>query len=180
MTSFLIVGILFSPLDKCKVSVWNATLHQLHNSIRQFKLEYGRMPTDAEGLMVLVEKPPAWSEKEEWTQFLEAMPRDRWGNGLHYVAMPEHEWGFGIYSTGADGMTSSGGNDLDDINSWDANEPWIGYYQEQRQRQWICAGIAAIPVLSTVPWLLILLRRSLAGVWRRKGSLGLSLPARPD
>jgi general secretion pathway protein G len=180
MTCFLIVGILFSPLEKCKVSVWNANLHQLHSSIRQFQLEYGRMPTDAEGLMVLVEKPPAWSEKEEWTQFLEAMPRDRWGKELRYVTMPKHKWGFGIYSTGADGMTSSGGNDLDDINSWDANKPWIAYYQGKRLRQWICTFVATIPVIGTALWLLILWRRSLAAMWRRKGGPGLGLPARPD
>ena len=68
------------------------------------------------------------------------------------VDAPGHEWGFGIYSTGANGVTFSGGNDRDDINGWDLTTPWLKYYEKQRLRRqaliWSAAVLAIVAVLS--------------------------------
>jgi len=44
---------------------------------------------------------------------------DSWGNPYHIVVTEQEgkPW-IGLYSTGADGVSSSNGNDLDDLNSW--------------------------------------------------------------
>jgi general secretion pathway protein G len=176
MACLLIMAVLFPSVDRCRMPVWRATLLQLRTSIGQFECEYGRIPTDAEGLRVLVEKPANWSERKEWMPFLESMPCDWWGNQWHYVEMPGHKWGFGVYSTGADGVTLSGGNDRDDINSWDPKAPWVEYYKRPRLSPWLPVGIIVVPGIVTV--LLQHSRPFLKGLSRRRQSGSLRLDSR--
>ncbi len=120
----------FSSTDKCRTSWWTATTHALSTIIRQFEGAHGRLPTDAEGLQVLYERPVNWPAGQPWTPLLDGIPRDRWGHELRYRTLPGHLERFGFYSLGRDGVSSSLGNDADDLNSWNTDHPWVSYYDK--------------------------------------------------
>lgn len=95
----------------------------------------GRLPTEEEGLSVLVRRPLDWPKEVLWMSCLdtEVVPCDAWGNAYVYVLDANLPAGFGIYSCGQDGMTFSNGNDLDDVNTWNHAKPWAAYYAKQRR-----------------------------------------------
>jgi len=54
---------------------------------------------------------------------------DPWGNSYVYRYPPQKNRGHvGVYSMGADGRSSSDGDDPDDINNWNPDKPWFWYY----------------------------------------------------
>jgi hypothetical protein len=44
----------------------------------------------------------------------------------------------------------SGGNDRDDINSWDPSAPWTEYYEQPRLSPWLPVGIIVVAGIVTV------------------------------
>jgi type II secretion system protein G len=88
------------------------------SALKTFRIQAGRYPTEAEGLMALVEKPATYPADRRWQQVMKKLPVDPWGNPVHYIASQSLDGEFGLYSTGADGVSHSGGNDPDDWNSW--------------------------------------------------------------
>jgi general secretion pathway protein G len=119
------------PMDKGRAITTEANLRLLENTVRSFKETSGRLPTREEDLSVLIEKPSDWPKAIEWTPFLETteLPRDGWNHDFVYVLNPNLPHGFGVYSCGQDGVTTSHGNDRDDINTWNAKTPWRIYYE---------------------------------------------------
>jgi hypothetical protein len=56
--------------------------------------------------------------------YLDQIPIDPWGNIYFYRCPGNHNTnGYDLYSCGYDGISKSGGDDLDDINNWDPNSP---------------------------------------------------------
>ena len=104
--------------------------------LKTYKEFVGVYPTNKEGLMALVTKyeevdSPKWRLPYLWRK---NAPKDKWGNNFiyHYDKndkIPK------IYSAGADGISSSDGNDEDDINSWDRKQKWRKYYYEKREEK---------------------------------------------
>jgi hypothetical protein len=113
-------------------------------------------------LDVLIHKPADWPEELPWTPYLETseVPRDAWGNEFAYLLDPELAEGFGIYSCGQDGVSSSNGNDRDDLNTWSEGSPWRAYYEAQMSRYNIRSNI--------ICWTTILLwiAGSAAVIWK--------------
>jgi type II secretion system protein G len=111
-------------------------LHILRSAVRQAKMDSGRLPTEEEGLDMLVRRPADWPDAAPWTPYLDSLepPRDAWGNVYAYVLDANLPGGFGIYSCGRDGVISSNGNDLDDLNTWNRARPWAAYYAKQMRR----------------------------------------------
>jgi len=92
-----------------------------------FQRDVGRFPTREEGLAVLLQ-PPAGTVAERWHgPYLEQPPGlvpDPWGHAYVYDVRPtDPERPFTIYSCGADGVSTSGGNDADDVRLWPDAEP---------------------------------------------------------
>jgi type II secretion system protein G len=114
----------------------DASLRALRSVVLEFERVCGRLPTEEEGLEVLVRKPVDWPDGVLWESFLAAtdIPPDGWGNEFIYVLAPVSADGFGIYSCGEDGVTTSGGNDRDDLNTWNAESPWRAYYDSRLRR----------------------------------------------
>jgi type II secretion system protein G len=116
-------------VDQSKVSALNTNLHLMHVAVREFYMTYGRYPTEAEGLRVLFYRPATWTETKAWQPVLEGMPRDHWNRQFVYLLHPDPNHRFGFYSFGADGVSTSRGNDRDDINSWNKQAPWRSYFE---------------------------------------------------
>jgi len=98
-----------------------------------FREDVGRYPTTLEGLQAL---RAATSESNGWggPYLRKLVPKDPWNMDFVYVALAAPEEGFLLYSKGSDKLTRSGGNDKDDINSWDEGMSWRVYYDGKRKR----------------------------------------------
>ncbi len=81
-------------------------------------------------MRVLLEKPSDWPAGVEWKPLLKmGLPHDGWSHDYIYILDRNLPHGFGIYSCGRDGVTSSNGNDRDEINTWNVKTPWRTYYR---------------------------------------------------
>ncbi len=74
-----------------------------------FEDEYGRIPTNEEGLNVLVEKPHHWKSDIEWTKVLRGnrIQENPWGGKYKYYADQRLETGYVIYTIGTKGLVHS-------------------------------------------------------------------------
>jgi general secretion pathway protein G len=110
----LVVTKVATKIDQARVTTTKANLKILHNAVSQFKMDTGRLPTEEEGLMALVEQPSDVTRYEPGG-YLETteIPKDGWGNDFIYELSPESGKPFVIKSLGADGKEGGEGNDAD-------------------------------------------------------------------
>lgn len=93
------------------------SIHLVDSLVWRYSIEKERLPTEEEGLSVLVPK------------YLKKEITDSWGTPLRYTRKRAREGrGFGIYSLGKDRVSESGGDDTDDLNSWNPDMPWADIY----------------------------------------------------
>ena len=72
-------------------------------------------PTEEQGLAALVEKPTSDPQPEKWTQYLDQIPKDPWGNEYQYryPAKRSKTDKFDLFSLNEDGVENE-----DDIGNW--------------------------------------------------------------
>ena len=120
-----LVGLtLFSRQDEAKLQLARTDHSNIEKALDFFRLDYGRYPTDEEGVSVLWSKSGLDPDSDEtlWKTYLqEPLAADRWGNEWGYRQVSENttEDRFDLWSNGPDGEE---GTD-DDITSW---EGWTG------------------------------------------------------
>jgi len=162
MTSVpLLLSVVAIPwrFDCDRAGMTEMSLRQLATCMTQLKGFCGRLPTAEEGLDVLVRRPASWPRQIPWRPFWETLevPRDGWGNQFVYVLDPELAEGFGIYSCGRDGVSSSGGHDRDDLNTWSFEGSWRACYEnrtrrESRWRNGIALSILWVTIVAASTW----------------------------
>jgi hypothetical protein len=86
-------------------------------TVKRFEMTNGRVPTASEGLQVFVTKPDS-PDLPNWKPLLTELPLDQSGQAYHYVVPAPDGAPAGVYSTGADRISRSNGNDPDDVRSW--------------------------------------------------------------
>lgn len=95
-------------------------MQTIQQGLKMFRFEYGRYPTDEEGIEVLWSKDKLTDEEDlkKWKKFLEKpMPNDRFGNQWGYRQKAENSEE-DIYEIWSYGRDKQEGTD-DDIVSWD-------------------------------------------------------------
>lgn len=97
--------------------------NSLGAAVRMYKVASGVLPDSEVGLNCLIHRPASLPPETRWTQLMDKVPTDPWGNPYRYVAGDGYPSGFGFYSSGIDGISKSQGNDPDDINSWSEESP---------------------------------------------------------
>jgi general secretion pathway protein G len=127
MAVLIILGLLATVLvknfmgqtDKARKTTTKVNLRMLHSAITQFKMDTGRLPTEEEGLMALIEAPGD-VENYQPGGYLDTtdVPRDGWGREFYYQLWYEDR-PFVIFSYGADGEEGGEGYD-EDLYSTDA------------------------------------------------------------
>ncbi len=127
-----------SVTDKVRVVSTKGNLKLLKNAIVFLRDNSGRLPSVEEGLGVLIHEPVDWPQGIPWEPLLQTteLPTDGWGNAFVYVLDANLPDGFGIYSCGRDGVTSSNGNDPDDLNTQNLNVRVAAYDQKPPGRGW--------------------------------------------
>ena len=104
----------FRHVDSSKIATAKAQIQMFEQAIADYRLDVGKLPTQAQGLKALIEKP---GDVKEWKgPYIKGIPLDPWNNPYVYRT-PGLKGEFDILSYGADGR--AGGTDTDaDIGNW--------------------------------------------------------------
>lgn len=103
---------LFTRVETSKVQVAETQVRMLRGALETFRLDVGRLPTEAEGLAVLYAAPTDERVRTRWRgPYLdEPVPLDPWNNPYQYSVPGRDGMAFALYSLGADGQR--GGEDV--------------------------------------------------------------------
>ena len=115
----LIMGLvgprLFGQADRAKVQTADTQVRMLRGALQTMRLDIARVPTQEEGLALLVQPPtdPRISGRWQGPYLEEDVPLDPWGNPFQYSPTPSGSQPFSLYSLGADGQLGGEGHDAD-------------------------------------------------------------------
>jgi general secretion pathway protein G len=130
LSFFLIIsGVAYGYSERARPVSAHADLAGIKIALDVFAIDCGRYPTTSEGCAALLNCPINIPTGKWRGPYLGRKPIDPWGYDYVYRYPGIHNTNsFDLYSCGADGISKSGGNDLDDINNWDADSPRGGGY----------------------------------------------------
>lgn len=111
----LVVPRVLDRPDEARAMAARQDIATIEQSLRLFRLDNGRYPTQAEGLQALVTRPT--SVGPAWRQYLDRLPTDPWGRPYGYLN-PGARGEVDVFSLGADG-TAGGDGAAADIGSWE-------------------------------------------------------------
>jgi len=116
----LLIGLVAPPVvryfGRSKVDIAKVQIHELEVALDLYRLDFGRYPTQAEGLQALVEKPPGLDSWQGPYLKQKAVPSDPWGRAYHYRIPGEHGE-YDLYSLGADDAPGGTGENRD-VTNW--------------------------------------------------------------
>lgn len=112
---------LFAQLDRSKASTARLQVRSLEAALETMRLDIGRLPTETEGLGLLVEADPATVTGWYGPYLDKALPADPWGRPYVYVPAPANATGAPgapsvqakVISYGADGQEGGEGINAD-------------------------------------------------------------------
>ncbi len=107
---------LFGQADKSKIKAAEVQIKMLKGALQTLQLDYGRFPSDAEGLRLLVSPPSDPAMRSRWRgPYLDEaeIPLDPWGNPYQYSVPGADQHPFALYSLGADGQPGGEGANAD-------------------------------------------------------------------
>ena len=112
----LIVPRVLGRTDEAKQAAARHDIATVMQSLKLYKLDNGRYPTNDQGLQALVSKPTSAPVPSNWKPYLDKLPKDPWGNTYQYLSPGVHGE-VDVFSLGADNQPGGTGADLD-IGSW--------------------------------------------------------------
>ena len=115
MLAALVGPKLFGRVDSSKVKTAEVQIKMFKGSLETFRLDVGRFPTQAEGLLVLNQAPTDERVRAKWRgPYLDQeVPLDPWGNPYLYSLPGANGQPFALYSFGGDGKRGGEGTDAD-------------------------------------------------------------------
>ncbi len=154
-----ISGVAYGHSDLARLTAARYDLVSIKTALNAFAVDCRRYPTTSEGFSALLNCPTNISSSRWHGPYLDRKPIDPWGDDYVYRYAGVHNTNsFDLYSCGADGISKSGGNDLDDINNWDPNSPHGGNYTSLS----LFYKITNYPIFPLVPLIFILCAARLA------------------
>jgi general secretion pathway protein G len=112
----LIVPRVIGRSDEARVAAAKHDIAAISQSLKLYKLDNGRFPSNEQGLQALVAKPASAPVPTNWKPYLDKLPKDPWGNTYMYLN-PGVNGEIDVFSLGADGQPGGTGADSD-IGSW--------------------------------------------------------------
>lgn len=106
---------LFSKVDQSRVAAAQTQVKLLRGAVENLRLDIGRLPSNEEGLNLLLRAPSDSSLASRWRgPYLDdALPADPWGRPYRYAVPGADGQQFAIYSLGADGAPGGEGDARD-------------------------------------------------------------------
>jgi len=112
----LIVPRVLGRSDEARQAAAKHDIATIMQSLKLYRLDNGRYPTNDQGLQALVTKPASAPTPSNWKPYLDKLPKDPWGNTYQYLSPGVHGE-VDVFSLGADNQPGGTGADLD-IGSW--------------------------------------------------------------
>ena len=112
----LIVPRVLGRSDEARQAAAKHDIATLMQSLKLYRLDNGRYPTNDQGLQALVTKPTSAPQPDNWKPYLDKVPKDPWGNAYQYLSPGVHGE-IDVFTLGADNQPGGTGADLD-IGSW--------------------------------------------------------------
>lgn len=123
-----LLAVLIAPrvvgrLGQAKPVVTKQQIANTVGALDLFRVDVGRYPTNEEGLAALVTRPSGLTDAKWEGPYLarQALPKDGWGNALHYRTPAQSEGAkdlqFEVFSYGADNQPGGEGENAD-IYHW--------------------------------------------------------------
>ena len=112
----LIVPRVLGRSDEARQAAAKHDIATIMQSLKLYRLDNGRYPTNDQGLQALVTKPTSAPTPSNWKPYLDKVPKDPWGNTYQYL-FPGVHGEVDVFSLGADNQPGGTGADLD-IGSW--------------------------------------------------------------
>ena len=112
----LIVPRVLGRSDEARQAAAKHDIATIMQSLKLYRLDNGRYPTNDQGLQALVTKPSSAPAPSNWKPYLDKVPKDPWGNTYQYLSPGVHGE-VDVFSLGADGQPGGTGADLD-VGSW--------------------------------------------------------------
>ena len=112
----LIVPRVLGRSDEARQAAAKHDIATIMQSLKLYRLDNGRYPTNEQGLQALVTKPSGTPVPPNWKPYLDKVPKDPWGNTYQYLSPGVHSE-VDVFSLGSDGQPGGTGADLD-IGSW--------------------------------------------------------------
>jgi general secretion pathway protein G len=112
----LIVPRVLGRSDEARAAAAKHDIAAIMQSLKLYRLDNGRYPSNEQGLQALVTKPASAPLPPNWKPYLDKVPKDPWGNVYQYLN-PGVNGEVDVFSLGADGQPGGTGADLD-IGSW--------------------------------------------------------------
>ncbi len=116
-----IVGVQLAdaPHD-ARVAATQAQIQNFVLALNRYRMDHGRLPTQAQGLQALVQRPTVEPTPSHYPEhgYLESrsVPKDPWGNPYVYLVPGRDGSPFQIISYGADGEPGGEGRDAEITN----------------------------------------------------------------
>ncbi len=113
-----VVGVqLADAPHEARVAAAQAQISNFKLALNRYRMDHGRLPTPAQGLQALVERPRIDPVPAQYPEhgYLESrtIPKDPWGNPYIYLVPGRDGTPFQIISYGADGEPGGEGRDAD-------------------------------------------------------------------
>src|SRR5947207_14807354 len=112
----LIVPRVLGRSDEARQAAAKHDIATIMQSLKLYRLDNGRYPTNDQGLQALVTKPTSAPAPSNWKPYLDKVPKDPWGNTYQYLSPGVHGE-IDVFTLGADSQPGGTGADLD-IGSW--------------------------------------------------------------
>lgn len=112
----LIVPRVVGRTEEARAAAAKHDIAAVMQSLKLYRLDNGRYPTNDQGLQALVTKPQAAPAPSNWRPYLDKLPKDPWGNNYQYLNPGVHGE-IDVFTLGADGQPGGTGADQD-IGSW--------------------------------------------------------------
>jgi general secretion pathway protein G len=106
---------LFRQADRAKVQTAETQVKMIRGSLHTLRLDIGRLPTQEEGLKILMQRPADERVAKFWEgPYIDGgVPLDPWNRDYVYSNSPSETESFSLYSLGADGQVGGDGDNKD-------------------------------------------------------------------
>jgi general secretion pathway protein G len=112
----LIVPRVVGRTEEARAAAAKHDIAAIMQSLKLYRLDNGRYPTNEQGLQALVTKPQSGPSPSNWRPYLDKLPKDPWGNGYQFLNPGVHGE-IDVFTLGADGQPGGTGADQD-VGSW--------------------------------------------------------------
>jgi len=106
---------LFRQADKAKIQTAETQVKMIRGSLHTLRLDIGRLPTQEEGLKILMQRPSDERVAQFWNgPYIDGgVPLDPWKREYVYTTTASEFEPFSLYSLGADGQPGGDGDNKD-------------------------------------------------------------------